>query len=168
MKVLGIDPGYGRCGMAIIERENGNDFLRDSRCVETSPQQSFPERLAEIIGTCRKMIEDHSPHSFAIEKLYFNTNQKTAMQVAEVRGALISCAAESGLSVHEYTPGQVKNATSGFGRADKKQIASMLHLLIKIEKPIKHDDEYDAIAVALTHLAHARISSGVEQTEKSR
>jgi crossover junction endodeoxyribonuclease RuvC len=78
------------------------------------------------------------------------------MQVAEVRGALIGMAGTAGIPVSEYTPMQVKNATTGFGGADKKQIAKMLHILVKIDKKIKHDDEYDAIAVGITHLAHYR------------
>ena len=92
----------------------------------------------------------------AIEKLYFATNQKTAMQVAEVRGALIALATQHHLPVFEYTPMQVKSASAGWGRADKVAVARMLHALLKIEKEIRHDDEYDAIAIGVTHLAHHR------------
>jgi crossover junction endodeoxyribonuclease RuvC len=156
MIVLGIDPGYGRCGMAILERESGKDKLLFSDCVETQADAEFVFRLSEIVSRCGNLIEQYAPSALAIEKLYFNANQKTAMRVAEARGALIECATEHGVEVFEYTPAQVKNATSGSGRADKKQIAAMLHLLIKIEKPIRRDDEYDAIAIALAHLSYAR------------
>ncbi len=156
MKVLGIDPGYGRCGMAILERDNGKDILLFSECVETSAEDEFTSRLALIIGRCARLIAQYEPAALSIEKLYFNANQKTAMRVAEVRGALIGCAAERGVEVFEYMPAQVKSATSGYGRADKKQIAAMLHLLIAIDKDIRHDDEYDAIALALAHLSCAR------------
>lgn len=161
MRVLGIDPGYGRCGMAIVEREDGKDKLISSECVETKAGDEFVVRLSEITHRCAGLIDKFEPDCMAIEKLFFNANQKTAMRVAEARGALIQCATERGVEVFEYTPGQIKNATSGFGRADKKQIAAMLHLLIKIEKTIQHDDEYDAIAVAISHLAHARAPARV-------
>lgn len=156
MRVLGIDPGYGRCGMAVVERDDGKDRLIFSDCIETKPTDEFVARLSAIAGACGDLITKFEPNCVAIEKLYFNANQKTAMRVAEARGALIQSATENGVEVFEYTPGQIKNATSGFGKADKKQIAAMLHLLIKIEKTIKHDDEYDAIAIALTHLAFFR------------
>ena len=157
MKVLGIDPGYGRCGMAIVERDGkGVDALIFSLCVETSAQADFTERLDTIARECARLIEEYSPTHLAIEKLFFNTNQKTAMRVAEVRGALIQSASERGVDVYEYTPIQVKSAVAGWGGADKKQIATMLRLLMRINKEIKHDDEYDAIAIALTHLVHAR------------
>jgi crossover junction endodeoxyribonuclease RuvC len=161
MKVLGIDPGYGRCGMAIVERGDGKDVLTYSACVETSANEDFPTRLAQVAGECLRLLEKHTPDAFAIEKLYFSNNQKTAMQVAEVRGALIQAASSAGVPVFEYTPGQIKSAVAGSGRADKKQIVSMLHLLIKIDKEIRHDDEYDAIAVAITHLAFARTPARV-------
>lgn len=155
MRILAIDPGFGRCGIAILMKENANVRVLYSDCIETSPKLLFPERLAAVVEECRRVIEKENPAQMAIEKLYFATNQKTAMQVAEVRGALISLASQQGLSVTEYTPMQVK-AALGYGKADKKQIAKMLHMLVKIEKPIKYDDEYDAIAIGVTHLAHSR------------
>jgi crossover junction endodeoxyribonuclease RuvC len=156
MRVLGIDPGYGRCGMAVVERESGKDTLIASECVETKASSEFVLRLSEVTGMCAKFIVEYRPDALAIEKLFFSANQKTAMRVAEARGALIECATEHGIEVFEYTPAQIKNATSGFGKADKKQIAAMLHLLIRIEKSIRHDDEYDAIAIALAHLSFTR------------
>jgi crossover junction endodeoxyribonuclease RuvC len=156
MKVLGIDPGYGRCGMAVVEKASGKEVLLYSTCVETSVTADFPSRLAQVSDACGRLIEQFKPDCMALEKLYITKNQKTAMQVAEVRGALQERAAQAALPVAEYTPGEIKSAVASSGRADKKQIAAMLHMLIKIERPIKHDDEYDAIAIALTHLAHAR------------
>ena len=156
MKVLAIDPGYGRCGVAVVEKSNGKELLIHSACIETSAQSEFPERLGKVVGECARLIKDHAPDSMALEKLYLTNNQKTAMRVAEVRGALIALAAQSGIRVFEYTPGQVKSAAAGWGGADKTHVAKMLHVLLKIEKEIKHDDEYDAIAIGVTHLAHAR------------
>ena len=162
MRVIGIDPGFGRCGMAIVERlpvqagGNGRDTLLYSTCVETDGKQSFAERLNEVISRCHALIREYKPDAFAIEKLYFSKNQKTAMQVAEVRGALIQCAQEECVSLSEYGPGQIKSAITSSGSADKAAMMKMIPLLIKLERPIRHDDEYDAIAVALTHLAIAR------------
>lgn len=157
MRVLGIDPGYGRCGMAVVERENDKDRLVFSDCVETRSADEFVLRLSAITAACASLIAEHGPDCVAIEKLFFNANQKTAMRVAEARGALIQCATAHGIEVFEYTPAQIKSATSGFGRADKKQISTMLRLLIRIDKDIKHDDEYDAIAVAVAHLSMAKM-----------
>ncbi|TSC87009.1 MAG: crossover junction endodeoxyribonuclease RuvC [Parcubacteria group bacterium Gr01-1014_8] len=156
MKVLAIDPGYGRCGVAVLERENGKETLLYSECIETSASSSFGERLSHVADECSRLLKKHSPQALAMERLFFNSNQKTAMQVAEVRGAILHVAELANVPVFEYTPGQVKSATTGSGRADKKGVATMLHALIKIEKDIQHDDEYDAIAVGVTHLAHAR------------
>ncbi len=156
MKVLGIDPGFGRCGVAIVEKVGGKEVLLYSDCIETSAKAEFSARLLQVADECARIIRENKPDCVAMEKLYFSNNQKTAMQVAEVRGALINCASGFGLEVAQYTPGEIKSAVASSGRADKKQIATMLHMLMKIEKKIKHDDEYDAIAIAVTHLARAR------------
>ncbi len=156
MKVLGIDPGYGRCGMAIVEKEGGHERVVYSTCIETSGKRTFPERLSEVVDACVALIESYKPRALVLERLYFNSNQKTAMQVAEVRGALMYVATRAGIPMHEYTPAQVKLAVAGWGQSDKKGVARMLHALLKIEKEIEHDDEYDAIAVGVTHLAHVR------------
>lgn len=156
MRVLAIDPGFGRCGVAVVEKEAGKEKLLYSDCIETSTTLPFPERLAAVVKECARLMKLHTPDTVALERLYMSKNQKTAMQVAEVRGALIGKAAELGLALKEYTPGEVKSAAAGWGGADKKQVIKMLHALLKIEKTIRHDDEYDAIAIGITHLAHAR------------
>ena len=157
MKVLAIDPGYGRCGVAVVEKiGTEKEALIYSECIDTSAKIDFPARLAVVAQECARLMEKYSPDCVALEKLYFQTNQKTAMRVAEVRGALISAASNAGLKVFEYSPGEVKSAAAGFGAADKKAVATMLHALVKIDKKITHDDEYDAIAIAVTHLARTR------------
>ena len=156
MRVLAIDPGYGRCGVAVVEKENNMERLIDSACIETSSDDPFPARLTHVSRECERLIEKHRPDAVALEKLYFATNQKTAMRVAEVRGALIELATRHGLPVYEYTPGEVKSAAAGSGSADKRAVVKMLHALVKIDKEIKYDDEYDAIAIGITHLARAR------------
>lgn len=157
MKILAIDPGYGRCGVAVLERKDGEkETLLYSDCVETSKDADFTLRLEFVADECMRLAEKYTPDAVALEKLYFSTNQKTAMRVAEVRGALIQVAASLGIPVFEYTPGEIKSAAGGHGGAAKQQVAKMLHALVKIEKEIQHDDEYDAIAIGVTHLARHR------------
>lgn len=156
MKVISIDPGFGRCGIAVVEKKSGKDFLVDSTCVETKASAPFEERLATVVEECRRWIQKHAPNAVALERLYFNTNQTTAMRVAEVRGAIIQTANEAGLPVFEYTPSQIKVAAAGNGRADKAALTRMVRILLGLTKVIAYDDEYDAIAVGITHLAHAR------------
>ena len=156
MKVLAIDPGYGRCGVAVMEKTPYGEKLLYSSCIETGKDDPFMERLAAVTDACVRLLQEHTPDCMALEKLYFTKNQKTAMHVAEVRGALLQVAAERDLPVFEYGPGEIKSAVAGSGRADKKQMAAMLHLLIKIERSIQYDDEYDAIAIGVTHIARYR------------
>ncbi len=166
MKVLAIDPGYGRCGMAVVERVGIKDVLLYSTCVETESKSDFVARLHTVVSVCEELITAHKPDCVVMEKLYFKANRTTAMRVAEVRGALLHAATSASLTVYEYSPAEIKSAVASSGRADKKQIATMLHMLVKIEKKISHDDEYDAIAVGVTHLAHARSLAHREQTRK--
>lgn len=158
MRVLAIDPGYGRCGVAVLDKENGKEIWIYSECIETLATSPFEERLGTVANEVKRLIEKFKPDALAMEKLFFTNNAKTAMQVAEVRGAILHAVNSADLPVSEYTPGQIKSATTGSGKADKKQITQMIHLLLKIDKVIKLDDEYDAIAVGITHLACSRSS----------
>lgn len=156
MKVLAIDPGYGRCGVAIVEKgPAGTDTLIYSACIETAAAQEFGDRLNAVASECARLLAEHAPDCIALEKLYFSNNQKTAMRVAEVRGAILAVAGSAGISVHEYTPGQIKSAAAGSGGADKKAVARMVRALVKMDARVRLDDEYDAIAIGITHLAHA-------------
>lgn len=159
MRVLAIDPGYGRCGIAIVEKSGGKDAVLFSSCIETPASQEYTERLRTVIEAIERTIAAHSPDALAMERLFFTNNQKTAMRVAEVRGAILSLAAAAGLTAHEYGPGEIKVATTGDGRADKKQVAAMVKLLVTMPTPVRLDDEYDAIAIGLTHLARARTTN---------
>lgn len=159
MVIFGIDPGYGRCGIAVVEKHPGKDLLLFSDCIETDPRDEFSERLHTVVSRCEEVIDSYHPEEMVLEKLYFETNKKTAMQVAEVRGALLSLAAARRIPVSEYTPLQVKSAIAGYGGADKKQVQRMVGLLIVIKKPVARDDEYDAIAIALTHAARRKPSA---------
>lgn len=151
--VIGIDPGYGRLGIAVIKKEkNKQEVLIYSCCVETCPKKEHSERLFYISNAVDDCIKKHKPDLLAVESIFFNTNKKTVLKVAEARGVIISRAAFFGVEVHEFSPLQVKLAITGYGRSSKNQIINTLPRIIKIEKEIKHDDEYDAIAVGLTCL----------------
>lgn len=159
MRVLAIDPGYERLGIAVIEKTSSKkEKLVYSNCFRTSAKEKFENRLLQIGNETERLIKEYSPRALAIERLYFNTNQKTAMNVAEVRGAIIYICKKYKLSIFEYTPLQIKNAVSGYGRSTKKQVAKMVPHLIEIHKEIKLDDEYDAIAIGLTCLASEHIT----------
>jgi crossover junction endodeoxyribonuclease RuvC len=154
MRVLGIDPGYDRVGIAVIEKKEGKETLLFSECFTTDKNSDFTARLDAIMGEIRKIIAAYTPETLAIENLFFSKNQKTAMRVAEARGAIISEALRNGLSIREFRPAEIKIAITGQGNSDKKQIIAMIPHLIAMPKNKEKalDDEYDAIAVAITCL----------------
>ena len=156
-RVLALDPGYERLGIAILERdERRKEVVLHSECFRTSAELPFAERLALIGARLTEVIAQFAPTDLAIETLYFAKNQKTALSVAEARGVLLYVASSNGLGVYEYQPSAVKIAITGHGMSDKKQMMSMIPRLVQIPHAIKHDDEFDAIAVGITHLAHMR------------
>jgi crossover junction endodeoxyribonuclease RuvC len=154
MKILGIDPGYDRLGIAVVEGK----VLLHSECFETNSKDTFHTRLKEIGLRVREIINEYEPDVLAIESLFITKNQKTAMKVAEARGVISYEACLKDIPIHEYSPPQIKVAVTGHGGSDKTQIIKMIPLLIKINKKNSTkkiiDDEYDAIAVALTCQAH--------------
>jgi len=158
MKVLAIDPGFERVGIAVIERTSlKKDALVYSECFKTSSKIPFPERLNNIGTELEKIIKKYKPEALAIEKLYFTTNQKTVMGVSEARGMILYIASKNNLLIHEYTPPQIKVAVTGYGRASKEMILSMVPKLIDISENINSDDELDAIAIGLTCLACEKV-----------
>jgi len=156
MRVLGIDPGFERIGIAILEKEGGKDVLLYSNCFKTSASLPFHERLALIGKEIERVVGKYKPDVLAIETLLWGSNQKTAMMVAEARGVMIYESTRKGLLLCEYTPLQIKIAVTGYGRADKNQVNAMVNQLVHIEKAIKYDDEMDAIATCLTCSASHR------------
>lgn len=154
MRVLSIDPGYERLGIAIIEKNNtGKEQLIYSDCFRTSPKDLFETRLLLIGKEIERLLEEYRPDGFAVENLFLSNNQKTAMRVAEVRGVLIYLASKASLKIKEMTPLQIKLAVTGDGKSSKDQIIRMVNLLIKIPNKKMLDDEYDAIAVGLAFFA---------------
>ncbi len=156
MRILGIDPGYDRAGVAVVEGPVGKERVIFSTCLTSSRGESDLMRARTIVVGVGEILERFSPSEAAIELLYFGKNQKTAMAVAEIRGALKSLCVEKGLRVFEYSPSQVKVAVTGSGRAEKKQVMTMVNRLVSLPTKPTYDDEYDAIAVALTHHASRR------------
>ncbi|OGI66148.1 crossover junction endodeoxyribonuclease RuvC [Candidatus Nomurabacteria bacterium RIFCSPLOWO2_01_FULL_39_18] len=158
MRILGIDPGFERLGISVLEKkENGaKECMIFSECFKTSSSLDFAERLHLIGREVRKIIKKYKPEVLSIETLFLNTNQKTVMRVAEARGVVIYEAIQAGLRIFEATPLQIKIATTGFGRADKIQMMKMVKILVDVDKFKTSDDELDAIAIALTAFAHMR------------
>lgn len=155
MKILGIDPGYERLGIAVLEKNKGDKKERVvySDCFKTSAKIPFEDRLLLLGREVERVIAFYQPDGLAIETLFFTNNQKTAMKVAEVRGAILFITKAAGLSLQEFTPMQIKVAVAGHGQGDKRAVTDMVKMLVDIQKEIKHDDEYDAIAIALTGFA---------------
>lgn len=155
MKIIAIDPGYERMGVAVIEKKpREKEILIFSECFKTSAKISHDKRLKLIGQEIEKIIEKYKPETMAIETLFFTNNQKTAMHVLEARGVMLYVASAAGLSVVEFTPVVIKVAVTGYGKSDKSQVTAMVQKLIEIKTEIKYDDEYDAIAVGLTFFAH--------------
>lgn len=157
MRLIAIDPGYERLGVAVLEKNpREKEALVYSDCFKTSAKLTHAERLSLIGKEVSRVIEEFGPKALSIETLYFSTNAKTAITVAEARGTVLYEAAKHGLKIYEYGPGEIKAAVTGYGKSDKEQVMAMIPRLIRIEKEIKHDDEYDAIAVGLTCFACER------------
>jgi crossover junction endodeoxyribonuclease RuvC len=158
MRILGIDPGFERLGIAILEKNKGDkkESVTFSECFKTSAKLEFPERLKLIGERVDQVIKEFKPEILSIETLFLTTNHKTVMHVAEARGVVIYEAKKTGLEIFEASPPQIKIAVTGYGRSDKTQINKMVKILVDIDKTKKSDDELDAIAIALTAFAHHR------------
>ena len=150
-RVLGVDPGFDRIGMAILEK---NQVLY-SHCLQTNRQEPHHQRLLNIGQEIREVITKWKPTSIAIESLFFNQNTTNALKVSEARGVIIYEATRAGLEIFEYSPQAIKLAVTGYGQADKIQMETMVRKLVTLpSKTLKRlDDEMDAIAVGITHLA---------------
>jgi len=156
MKVLGIDPGYDRLGIAVVEKENGQEKLLFSECILTDKNADLGARIHIAGQSFNKLLEVHKPDAVALETIFFNKNIKTAIGVAQMRGVLLFLAKEAGCVVSEYGPQEIKTAVTGYGKSDKKAVIDMVKRLVKGVPNSALDDEYDAIAVAVTCLAHYR------------
>lgn len=152
MIILGIDPGIGRTGWGCIDRKSASATVAVAYgCIETKSTTDEVSRLVEIYRAISQVIVDYKPESVAVERLFFSTNQKTALVVGQARGVLLLAAGQSGLSVTSYTPLQVKMAITGYGQATKQQIQRMVQSMLGLSTIPKPDDTADALAIALTH-----------------
>ena len=151
MKVLGIDPGYAIVGTGVVEQVNNKFRMLYYGAILTEAHTPFNERLEKIYDDADALIKNYRPDAVAMEKLFFNTNQKTAIDVAQARGVLILAACKNNVPVFEYTPLQVKMSVVGYGRAEKKQVQEMTKVLLGLDKIPKPDDAADALAMAICH-----------------
>jgi crossover junction endodeoxyribonuclease RuvC len=158
VRVLGIDPGLSRCGYGAVESSSPGG--RDARAVavgvlRTPPEAPVPQRLAELQRELRALLVELRPDAVAVEKVFFQTNVRTAIGVAQASGLALAEAVAAGCAVAEYTPNQVKEAVAGWGGAGKEEVERMVRVLLGIEHPLRPVDAADAAALALCHLAHA-------------
>ena len=158
MIILGIDPGIAIVGWGIIDYNKGSFRTLEYGAIRTDSGLPVEDRLAIIHRELYEIIEKHRPECMSIEELFWNTNQKTGIVVAEARGVILCLARRMGLKIFEYTPLQVKQAVTGYGRADKKQMEIMVTTLLKLSEVPKPDDTADALAIAICH-AHSGASA---------
>ena len=151
--VLGIDPGTATIGYALVrDLPDGNCQAVDYGVITTPKEDSAPARLAQLYERLNEILSLHHPDSAAVEKLFFQRNISTAIAVGQARGVVLLALAQAGLEVGEYTPNEVKQAVTGYGSADKKQVQEMVRVLLLLDKIPKPDDAADALAIAITHL----------------
>ncbi|HQF57058.1 MAG TPA: crossover junction endodeoxyribonuclease RuvC [Candidatus Magasanikbacteria bacterium] len=148
--ILGIDPGFGKTGFGVIENSSGEWKLVACGCIETEINDPFVERLVELHLELLKVIKKYKPTRVSVEDLFFARNVTTAIKVGQARGVILLTVAQLKIPVEEYTPLQVKQAITGYGRAEKGQIQRMIQMQFRLKKKITPDDAADAVAVALT------------------
>lgn len=154
MIILGIDPGYAIVGWGVIEYTSNRFSVVDYGAVTTEAGTPFNDRLKAVYDGVSSIMKRCSPDALSIEKLFYNTNAKTVIDVAQARGVINLAAVQNSVPIFEYTPLQVKQSVVGYGRAEKKQVQEMTRVILKLEKIPKPDDTADALAMAICH-AHA-------------
>ena len=155
MRILGIDPGYATIGYGVIDYNKNRFSVAGYGAITTPAGIPFERRLSDIYNDMNELIKKYSPDEMSIEKLYFNTNTTTAIDVAEARGVILLAAYGGGVKIAEYTPLQVKQSITGYGRAEKRQVMDMTKRLLGLSAVPKPDDAADAVAVALCHARSA-------------
>lgn len=157
MIILGIDPGLAIVGYGVINTQKGNSSIVDYGVINTPKEDSVPVRLEKIYNGMISLVEKYNPDCIAIEELFFNTNTTTGINVAQARGVILLVCQQKKLKMYEYTPLQIKQALTGYGKAEKKQIQFMVARLLQLKAVPKPDDAADGLAVALTHAQTARL-----------
>lgn len=151
MIIVGIDPGYAIVGVGIVKYEKNKLSMIEYGAITTNAHTKTTQRLNIIYEKINSVFDEYKPDAVAIEELFFNNNAKTAIMVAQARGVLLVAAANKGIPVYEYTPLQIKQAITGYGRADKNQMQNMVKLLLNLNVIPKPDDAADALAVGICH-----------------
>lgn len=158
MRILGIDPGFAITGYSIIDYQGNKFKLVDSGAITTKAGVSFPLRLTKIYDDLNMIIDTYKPDAISVEELFFNNNAKTAINVAQARGVVLIVGCKKNIPTYEYTPLQIKQAVTGYGRADKMQVQRMVKTILNVEKLPKLDDTTDSMAAAICHAHSARFS----------
>ena len=151
MRILGIDPGYAIVGWGVLDFDNVHFSVVKYGAITTSPETAFDKRLDEIYGDMNIVIDKFRPDCMSVEKLYFNSNITTGIDVAQARGVIILSAVQHNVKIYEYTPLQVKVSVTGYGRAEKHQVQEMTRNILGLKSIPKPDDTADALALAITH-----------------
>lgn len=162
MVIMGIDPGYAIVGFGIVDYKNNKFDLLSYGAITTEAKTDFSDRLVRIYEGIDSLIKKYRPDAIAIERLYFTTNQKTAIDVAQARGVILLAARQNLINVSEYTPLQVKGAVVGYGKAEKKQVMEMTRVMLGLKEYPKPDDAADALAIAICR-AHSGDSKRFEK-----
>ncbi len=156
MRILGIDPGTATVGWGILEANGSSITPVAYGHISTSPSKSLSQRIAEISRDIREISDQYKPEEASVEKIFFFKNQKTVIAVSQARGAILLTLETLGIRLSEYTPLQVKQSLTGYGRAEKKQMQIMIKSILKLAEIPKPDDVADALALALCH-ANSRV-----------
>lgn len=157
MRIIGIDPGTGILGFGVVEFNKNKMTLIDAGVISTPAHTPLDERLEDIFDNLTTIIAETKPDCMSIEKLFFAQNVTTAMSVSHARGVAMLAGRKAKLSIHEYTPQQIKQSLTGYGKADKKQIQEMVRIQLGLAKVPKPDDCADALAAAITHYLMSRV-----------
>ena len=169
MFVLGVDPGLSRCGFGVVAEEEGAQRAVVAGVITTDPARPVPERLAELRSELDALVVETAPEVVVVERVFFQTNVKTAMSVGQASGVALLVAAERNCPVVEYTSNEVKQAVAGYGSAEKSQVQTMVARLLGLSSPPQPPDVADALALAICHLAARRasaldVASGIDLT----
>ncbi len=165
MRIIGIDPGYAIVGYGVLDYRGGHFSVVEFGAITTKKDTPFENRLCEIYEDYCYLLDRHKPDALSMERLYFNTNQKTAIDVAQARGIIAMATAQRNIEINEYTPLQVKQAVVGYGRAVKKQVQDMTRRILGLDSVPKPDDTADALALAI---CHAHVGSSLLKDIKAK
>ena len=166
IRIIGIDPGYAIVGYGLVDYAGNHFRTVDYGAVTTEAGLAFERRLEAVYDGLAAVLEQYRPDAMAVEKLFFTTNQKTAIDVAQARGVIQLCAIKHSVELFEYTPLQVKQSVTGYGKADKNQVQQMTKMLLGLESVPKPDDTADALAIAICHAHTAGSSISAYQLRK--